>query len=91
MNIQNFNHNSHNHDGAQNVTRHTTEQTMVIRMPQLIKMLGLSRAAIYQRLQPSSPYYDETFPKRVRLGQKSVGWRLSDVQEYINNLESVEA
>lgn len=69
----------------------TIDQITIIRLPKLIKLIGLSRAAIYQRLQPSSPYYDDTFPKRVRLGRKSVGWRLSDVLEYVNNLEKVEA
>ncbi|WP_447402032.1 helix-turn-helix transcriptional regulator [Escherichia coli] len=42
-----------------------------------------SRSTIYEKLNPESRYYDETFPKPVRLGAASVGWRSTSVDEWI--------
>lgn len=58
----------------------------VIRMPQLIKMVGLSRSMIYLKINEKSNYFDLNFPKPVRLGQKAIGWLLSDVYIYIRSL-----
>ncbi|OKU83521.1 hypothetical protein AWJ24_06425 [Escherichia coli] len=44
---------------------------------------SLSRSTIYEKLNPESRYYDETFPKPVRLGAASVGWRSTSVDEWI--------
>ncbi|EPT6140256.1 helix-turn-helix transcriptional regulator [Salmonella enterica subsp. enterica serovar Newport] len=52
-------------------------------MRELTKVLGLSRSTIYEKLNPESRYYDETFPKPVRLGAASVGWRSTSVDEWI--------
>ncbi|WP_231362381.1 helix-turn-helix transcriptional regulator, partial [Escherichia coli] len=42
-----------------------------------------SRSTIYEKLNPESRYYDETFPKPVRLGAASVGWRSTSIDEWI--------
>lgn len=51
----------------------------IIRAPEVEKMTGLSRATIW-RYQKSG-----TFPQRVHLSPSSVGWKLSEIQEWINS------
>ena len=49
-------------------TRQSEPQQRILRMRELTKIVGLSRSTIYEKLNPESRYYDETFPKPVRLG-----------------------
>lgn len=53
----------------------------VIRLKQLTVMIGLSRSTIYDRMNPNSPRYDDSFPRPIGLGRKAraMGWFLSDV------------
>lgn len=60
----------------------------ILRLPELIKMLGISRSSVYLRLKKGTKYFEAGFPLPVRLGAKSVGWRLSEVQAYIEQLSS---
>lgn len=46
--------------------------------------LRLSRSTIYDKLNPSSPRYDATFPKPIRLGGCAVGWLTHEVDEWLN-------
>ncbi|AVV38786.1 hypothetical protein C9381_16985 [Pantoea vagans] len=55
----------------------------ILRMSELTKLLGISRSSIYEKLNPKSRYYDADFPKPVRLGVASVGWRSISVEEWI--------
>lgn len=49
----------------------------VIRFPALRQLTGLSRSTV-DRLEKALD-----FPRRVRLGPNSVGWRLDEVQAWI--------
>lgn len=64
-------------------TRQPEPQQRILRMRELTKIVGLSRSTIYEKLNPESRYYDETFPKPVRLGAASVGWRSTSVDAWI--------
>lgn len=55
----------------------------VLRLKQLQGRIGLSRSTIYDRLNTSSPRYDENFPKPFRLGGVAVGWLESEVESWI--------
>lgn len=44
-------------------TRQSEPQQRILRMRELTKIVGLSRSTIYEKLNPESRYYDETFPK----------------------------
>ena len=52
-------------------------------MPELSQLLGISRSTIYEKMNPLSKYYDATFPKPVRLGSGSVGWRSSAIDKWL--------
>jgi len=50
----------------------------VVRMRQLIVMLGLSRSSIYRFISLGQ------FPAPIRLGDKAVGWRVNEIEEWLN-------
>ncbi|MDK9362913.1 helix-turn-helix transcriptional regulator [Lelliottia wanjuensis] len=55
----------------------------ILRLKEVIKKLGISRSTIYDWLNTNSPRYDETFPKQVHLGLKSVGWLEYELDEWL--------
>ena len=55
----------------------------ILRIAQVLALTGLSRATLYRLVDSGD------FPQPVRLGgpnSRAVGWRLSEVQEWIRNL-----
>jgi prophage regulatory protein len=67
--------------GEGEVARRTTNDTQparrILRRRQVESLTGLSRSTIYQRMSVG------TFPRRISLGIRSVGWLASDVDEWI--------
>lgn len=57
---------------------------MILRTAKLQTYVGLSRTTIW-RLEKSGQ-----FPKRVRLGQNSVGWLKGDVDTWLESRKGVE-
>lgn len=58
----------------------------ILRIPDVQKKTGLSRSTIYSKLNPSSKYFDPTFPKPIRLGNgpaSSVGLIESEIDIWI--------
>lgn len=55
----------------------------VIRLKELVEYMGLSRSAIYERLDKNSPRYREDFPKSFRLGGGAVGWYISEIDAWL--------
>lgn len=55
----------------------------VLRMKDLVAMLGISRSSIYEKLNPKSKYYDIDFPKPIKLGAASVGWLSTAIEIWI--------
>lgn len=51
----------------------------IIRLPEVIERVGLSKSTIYQNIQ------DGTFPKQLKLGRTS-GWLESEIDAWIGNL-----
>jgi prophage regulatory protein len=64
-------------------TNHSNQPLRILRMVELTALLGISRSSIYEKLNPKSRYYDADFPKPIRLGAASVGWRSTSVDEWI--------
>ena len=49
------------------------EEHRIFRMDEVCKLTGLAKATIYKNENEGS------FPRPIRLGARSVGWRLSDI------------
>lgn len=55
----------------------------IIRMQELTKMISLARSTIYDKLNVKSSRHDPSFPKAIKLGKSAIGWRQSDVNQWI--------
>ena len=53
-------------------------QKNILRMRQVQEVTGLSKSTIYLFIRQGK------FKKPIRLGQNSVGWLQSDIEEFIN-------
>ncbi len=49
----------------------------ILRLPEVKKTTGLSRSTIYARISRG------TFPQRVNLGGRAVGWVEAEIQEWL--------
>lgn len=55
----------------------------ILRKPEVVKAVGLSHVTIW-RLERMGQ-----FPKRLSLGAKAVGWRLSDIERWMESRVAV--
>lgn len=60
----------------------------ILRLKQVVEKTGLSRSTIYDRIDPKSKRYDDSFPKPIKLsgnkdGAGAVGWLESAVNHWI--------
>ena len=53
----------------------------ILRLPQVLELTGLSRISIW-RMQKAG-----RFPKCFRLGDRAVGWKQSEIEVWMENLE----
>ncbi|MDR1890027.1 MAG: AlpA family transcriptional regulator [Zoogloeaceae bacterium] len=60
--------------------------TRIVRIKELSRMIGLSRVSIYNRLNPQRTSYDPAFPRPVRLGPRSVGFRADEIEAWLAGL-----
>ena len=51
--------------------------TTILRLPDVKSRIGLSRSTIYLRIS------EDSFPKPISLGGRSVGWLESEVNDWI--------
>jgi len=58
----------------------------IIRLVSVIQLTGLSRSTIYDKQNPRSPRYDPTFPKKVTLGARAVGWYFGEVEAWLKSI-----
>lgn len=58
---------------------------------EVCELLGVSRTSIWNRLNPEGKYYDEHFPKPIKLGRKRIVWDSRDIQNWIDDLKKQSA
>lgn len=54
----------------------------ILRLQRVIDKTGLSKSSIYAFIK------DDKFPKSIRLGVRAVGWRESDIDNWIDKQAS---
>lgn len=58
------------------------ELDRIVRMHELVSMLGISRSLIYRLISLNK------FPAQVKLSERTVGWRLSAIEKWIEAKET---
>lgn len=58
----------------------------IMRRREVEAAIGLSRATIYDRINPKSVRFDATFPRPIKLGASAVGWIAAEVDQYLDHL-----
>lgn len=61
-------------------SKQSTAPPIIYRMKDLIKVLGICKSTIYDMIKVG------TFPKPRQIGPHSVGWRVQDVQAWVDAL-----
>ncbi|BBB66546.1 hypothetical protein UNDYM_2293 [Undibacterium sp. YM2] len=67
------------------MTNNYVTSNTVLRLPKLKKKLELSASSVYNKLDTNSKYFDESFPKPIRLGGKAVGWIEAEVDSWLES------
>ena len=72
-------------------TGQTFQMNQFISIKQVILFTGVARSTIYEMMDENSPYYDPTFPKKVKITQNRIGWSAYEINQWIEHkLESRE-
>ena len=61
----------------------TPSEEKLLTIDQVIELTGLSRASVYTEMR------ERGLPRPVRVGHKSVRWRLSQLVVWMDSLETV--
>lgn len=62
---------------------HPQQKSHVIRLADLVEMTSISRSSVYEAMNPRSHRFDPSFPQKVRLGLRSVGWIEAEVKAWL--------
>jgi prophage regulatory protein len=62
-----------------------SQPVTLLRLPQVISRVGLKKAAIYSRLDANSRFYDPSFPRPIKTGQRCVAWVESEIDTWIQS------
>ncbi|WOQ36172.1 AlpA family transcriptional regulator [Acinetobacter sp. YH12236] len=65
------------------VTGQTFQMNQIINIKDVIDFTSISRAKIYEMINPNSKYHDPTFPRPVRLSESRIGWVAWEVNQWI--------
>jgi prophage regulatory protein len=66
-----------------------TKKPEILRMEDVVSRVKLSKSTIYDKINPKSPRYDPTFPKKRSLGPNSVGWQESEINSWIEGRNGI--
>ncbi len=55
----------------------------ILRLPEVLATIGLSRSSLYSEIAKGQ------FPRQIRLSPRTSGWRLSDIEAWINERAGV--
>ena len=66
-------------------TGQTFQMNQIISLHQVIELTGVCRSTIYEMMDEDSPYYDPTFPKKVKITLKRIGWSAYEIHQWIES------
>ena len=63
----------------------TFQMNQLISIKQVMEIVGVGRSTIYEMIDKNSPYYDPTFPKKVKITQNRIDWSAYEIHQWIEN------
>jgi len=63
----------------------TFQMNQLINIKQVKEFTGVGRSTIYEMMDENSPYYDPTFPKKVKITQNRIGWSAWEINQWIED------
>lgn len=60
-------------------TAHHSSPTTILRMPEVVSRVGLSRSQVYAMINRGE------FPKQIRLSARTSGWIEADIENWIES------
>lgn len=68
-----------------------TKPDRILRLPEVLNRLGMSRSWLYDRLNPKSRRFDPGMPRPIKIGLNShaIGWLESSFEKWINSLSDI--
>lgn len=60
-------------------------RSRVIRLHTCLEIIGLSRSTVFDICNPKSPRYDPSFPKKVQIGIRAVGWYEDEIYQWLSS------
>ncbi|MEW7105843.1 helix-turn-helix transcriptional regulator [Acinetobacter baumannii] len=57
----------------------TFQMNQLISIKQVMEIVGVGRSTIYEMIDKNSPYYDPTFPKKVKITQNRIDWSAYEI------------
>ena len=66
-------------------TGQTFQVHQLISIKQVVNYTGLSRSTIYELIDEKSPYYDPTFPKKIKMTQNRICWSAWEINKWIES------
>jgi prophage regulatory protein len=60
------------------------EASRILRLNTVLDRTGLSRSTLYRKIEGG------TFPLRMQISERCVGWRESDVERWLGNLSPLK-
>ena len=67
------------------LTSQSFQMNQIISIKEVIKFVGVGRSTIYEMMDEYSPYYDPTFPKKVKITQNRIGWSAYEINQWIES------
>ncbi|MDO8972093.1 MAG: AlpA family phage regulatory protein [Saprospiraceae bacterium] len=59
------------------------KESLLMRPTDAAQYLGIRRQSIYEKLNTKSKYFDETFPRPIKLGPRAVAFKVEDLDIWI--------
>jgi prophage regulatory protein len=56
-----------------------TSTHRILRLGSVLERTGLSRSTLYRKIEQGS------FPRQVRISERCIGWRDSDIEQWLRN------
>ena len=63
----------------------TFQMNQLINIKQVVLLTGVGRSTIYEMMDENSPYYDATFPRKVKITQNRIGWSAYEIHQWIES------